>query len=167
MKERKRYQVAVITLSDKASIGDRVDESGPTIVNSLDEKYYEIAETILIPDDKEELVFHLKRLSDERLVDLILTTGGTGFSKRDITPEATLEVMTRNAQGIAEGIRAFSLTKTNRAMLSRGVSVIRNSTLIVNLPGSPKACLECMEYIKDVLPHGIDVLRGDGTECAR
>ena len=112
---------------------------------------------------KRELI----RLSDQRQVNLILTSGGTGFSERDTTPEATMEVMTRNAPGIAEAIRAESMKYTNRAMLSRGVSVLRNRTLIVNLPGSPKAVRESMEIILDSIHHGLGILRGSENECAR
>ena len=104
---------------------------------------------------------------DQRQVDLILTTGGTSFSPRDITPEATLEVMDRNAPGIAEAIRAESMKYTKHAMLSRGMSVIRKKTLIINLPGSPKACLESIEVFKDALPHAINLLRDEVSECAR
>ncbi len=163
--DKRPFQVAVITLSDKGSEGKRIDESGPAIVARLEEPTYEVVETLMIADDKKLLVNNLKRLSDQRQLDLILTTGGTGFSQRDITPEATAEVMTKNAPGIAEAIRAYSMQKTNRAMLSRGMSVIRNSTLIINLPGSPKACVECMDYLMDTLPHGLDILRGQVSEC--
>ena len=110
---------------------------------------------------------HLMSLSDQRQVNLILTTGGTGFSKRDVTPEATMEASTRNAPGIAEAIRAYSMTITPRAMLSREVSVIRNETLIVNLPGSPKAVKECIDFVLPSLKHGIEILTGRVGECAR
>lgn len=106
------------------------------------------------------------RLTDQRQVDLILTTGGTGFSPRDVTPEATLAVATRPVPGIAEAMRSASLTITKRAMLSRAVSVIRGKTLIINLPGSPKACRECMTVFLDTIPHGMDLLRGDAGDCA-
>lgn len=165
--EKRPFQAAVITLSDQGSAGVREDKSGPTLVRRLEEQGYDVVEALLLPDSKNQLVKHLQRLVDQRQVDLILTTGGTGFSNRDITPEATAEVMTKNAPGIAEAIRAYSMKKTNRAMLSRGMSVIRNRTLIVNLPGSPKACVECMECIEEVLPHGLEVLRGETSECAR
>ena len=115
----------------------------------------------------EVLKKHLIRLADSRQVDLIITSGGTGFSLRDQTPEATLAVADRNAPGIAEAIRAQSMTITNRAMLSRGVSVIRGKTLIINLPGSPKAVKESLGFILESLGHGLAVLRGSATECAR
>ena len=120
-----------------------------------------------LPDEGEALKAELIRLSDQVQCDLVLTTGGTGFSRRDVTPEATMAVAERNAPGIAEAIRAYSMTVTKRAMLSRGVSVIRGGTLIINLPGSPKAVRESLEYVLDTLPHGLDILSGRGGECAR
>ena len=124
-------------------------------------------ETLILPDDKEMIVANLKRLSDQRQINLIMTTGGTGFSPRDCTPEATLEVATRNAPGIAEAIRAGSMQITKRAMLSREASVIRNQTLIVNLPGSPKAVKESLDIVLDQLEHGIKILLGRDGECGR
>ena len=140
------YQAAVITLSDKGSQGLRQDESGPVIVKRLKQEGYEVVEAILLPDGREALEQNLRRLVDQRQVDLILTTGGTGFGQRDVTPEATLAVADRQAPGIAEAIRAASMKVTPRAMLSRAVSVIRKKTLIINLPGSPKACQEWMSF---------------------
>ena len=128
---------------------------------------YEVVETLLLPDDAERLKTQLIRLADSRQVDLILTSGGTGFSLRDQTPEATMAVADRNAPGIAEAIRSQSMAVTNRAMLSRGVSVIRKKTLIVNLPGSPKAVRESLGFILDSLDHGLAILRGSASECAR
>lgn len=161
------YQAAVITLSDKGSQGLREDASGTLIAAYLQEYGYEIAEKLLLPDEMEPLKKQLCRLADQRQVDLILTTGGTGFSVRDITPEATRAVATREAPGIAEAMRAASMQITKRAMLSRAVSVIRGRTLIVNLPGSPKACRECMDVFMDTIPHGLDILRGQVHDCAR
>ena len=165
--EDRPFQAAVITLSDKGARGERKDESGPAAVQLLQEAGYQVAETLLIADEPEVLKKHLIRLADSRQVDLIITSGGTGFSLRDQTPEATLAVADRNAPGIAEAIRAQSMTITNRAMLSRGVSVIRGKTLIVNLPGSPKAVRESLGFILESLGHGLAVLRGSATECAR
>ena len=165
--EDRPFQAAVITLSDKGARGERKDESGPAAVQLLQEAGYQVAETLLIADEPEVLKKHLIRLSDSRQVDLIITSGGTGFSLRDQTPEATLAVADRNAPGIAEAIRAQSMTITNRAMLSRGVSVIRGKTLIINLPGSPKAVKESLGFILESLGHGLAVLRGSATECAR
>ena len=133
----------------------------------LREAGYEVVETLLLPDEPAKLKTQLIRLADGRQVDLILTSGGTGFSLRDQTPEATLAVADRNAPGIAEAIRAKSLAVTDRAMLSRGVSVIRKKTLIVNLPGSPKAVRESLGFILGSLDHGLAILRGSASECAR
>lgn len=159
------YTAAVITLSDKGSRGEREDKSGPAIVERLKAQGYQVVETLILPDTQPLIEKELKRLADQRQVQLILTTGGTGFSMRDCTPEATLAVATRNAPGIAEAIRAESLKITKRAMLSREASVIRNQTLIINLPGSPKAVRECMDVFMDQLDHGIGILTGREREC--
>lgn len=161
------FTAAVITLSDKGSRGERIDESGPAAAGLLADAGYRLVESILIPDEPEELKKHLIRLSDSRQVSLILTLGGTGFSPRDTTPEATMAVAQRNAPGIAEAIRSLSMQVTRRAMFSRGVSVIRGKTLIVNLPGSPKAVRESIGFIIEELPHGLGILRGSASECAR
>lgn len=161
------FLAAVITLSDKGFKGEREDTSGPAIVNLLKEKGYDVIEQILLPDGVELLKQELIRLADQRQVDLIITTGGTGFSPRDLTPEATLSVMDRNAPGIAEAIRMESAKYTKHAMLSRGVSVIRKKTLIINLPGSTKACLESMDVFIEALPHAIRLMRGSSRDCAR
>ena len=160
------WRAAVITLSDKGAAGEREDKSGPAIVNRLRENGYEILETILLSDDRASLENELTRLCDQRQPDLILTTGGTGFSPRDITPEATLAVAERRAPGIAEAIRAASMHITPRAMLSRGVSVIRGKTLIINLPGSPKACMESMDVFLEVVPHAFELIRSETADCA-
>ncbi|MDY2964748.1 MAG: molybdopterin-binding protein [Megasphaera massiliensis] len=165
--EKRPYQAAVITLSDKGSQELRQDESGPVIVKRLEQEGYDVVETILLPDGRDELEQHLRRLADQRQVDLILTTGGTGFGQRDVTPEATIAVADRQVPGIAEAIRAASMKVTQRAMLSRAVSVIRKKTLIINLPGSPKACQECMDVFLETIPHGLDLLRGGVSDCAR
>lgn len=160
------YRAGIVTLSDKGAAGEREDVSGRVIREILEREGYEIVSCRLLPDEKEELRQELIRLSDEAGCDLVLTTGGTGFSPRDITPEVTLAVADRNAPGIAEAIRAYSMTLTKRAMLSRAASVIRGKTLIINLPGSPKAVRESLEYILDSLPHGLEILSGRGGECA-
>ena len=162
-----RDTAAVVTLSDKGFRGEREDTSGPLAARLLEEAGYRVVEQVLLPDEQERLETELKRLADGRQVSLILTTGGTGFSERDRTPEATLAVATRNAPGIAEAIRSYSLSITGRAMLGRGASVIRNRTLIVNLPGSQKAVQESLDYILPHLRHGIEILRGDAGECGR
>ena len=167
IKEERPFTAAVITLSDKGARGERVDESGPAAAQMLQDAGYEILETLLLPDEPELLKTELIRLADEVQADLVVTSGGTGFSLRDQTPEATLAVADRNAPGIAEYIRMRSMQLTNRAMLSRGASVIRKGTLIVNLPGSPKAVRESLEFILDSLDHGLKILRGSASECAR
>lgn len=160
------FQAAVITLSDKGARGEREDKSGPAVARRLTAEGYEVVETLLLADEDEPLRRALIRLCDQRRLDLILTTGGTGFSPRDITPEATIAVAQRSAPGIAEAIRAASLAITPRAMLSRGVSVIRGKTLIINLPGSPKGCMESMDAFLDFIPHGIKLLRGEVSDCS-
>lgn len=159
------YRVGIITASDKGAAGTRVDESGP-LIRTLLPQGYEAVSLRVLPDDRTALADELRRLCDEVGCDLVLTTGGTGFSPRDVTPEATRDVADRDAPGIAEAIRAASLAITPRAMLSRGVSVLRGHTLIVNLPGSPKAVRESMAVFMDVIGHGLDVLRGDAGDCA-
>ena len=161
------FTAAVITLSDKGYRGEREDKSGPACVRILEENGYEVVETIILPDGEEPLKSQLIRLCDQRQVNLILTTGGTGFSERDVTPEATMAVATRNAPGIAEAIRAGSMQITRRAMLSREVSVIRNKTLIVNLPGSVKAVTESLGFVIDQFDHGLKILTGRDGECGR
>ncbi len=163
----RKLTAAVITLSDKGYRGEREDKSGPAIVDMLSGSGYEIVETLLLPDRQAMIEKELIRLSDKRQINLIVTTGGTGFAETDCTPEATLNVATRNAPGIAEAIRAGSMQITRRAMLSREVSVIRNKTLIVNLPGSPKAVKESLGFVIDQLDHGIRILLGEAGECAR
>jgi molybdopterin adenylyltransferase len=156
--------VAVLTLSDKGSKGEREDASGPMIremLKSIDAevKYYDI-----LPDEKE--LIKGKLIEYCKLVDLILTTGGTGLSPRDVTPEATIEVIERQIPGIAEAMRIEGLKKTRRAMLSRAVAGVRGKTLIINLPGSPKAVKETLEIILGVLPHAVEKIKGDTSECA-
>lgn len=161
------YRVAVITLSDTASRGERIDESGKVIAEIAQKNGFEVVFTKILPDEGDMLSQLLCELCDEDRADLILTTGGTGFSKRDHTPEATLEVIERNANGISEAMRYHSLQITPRGMLSRGVSGIRKDALIVNMPGSPKAVRECLEYIIGPLKHGLDILKGTAGNCAR
>ena len=159
------YRACVITLSDKGFAGQREDRSGPAIAERLTAAGYELVETLLLSDDQAGLERELRRLCDTVRPDLILTTGGTGLSPRDNAPEATLAVADRLVPGIAEAIRAYSLRITPRAMLSRGTSVLRGRTLIVNLPGSVKAVTESLDCFLDVLPHGLDVLRGTSGDC--
>lgn len=166
-RDEKPFTAAVITLSDKGFKGEREDVSGPTIINKLKDEGYEVVEYILIPDDKKMLQQSLKRLADQRDVNLIITTGGTGCAPRDITPEATKEVLDKEVPGISEAIRLESLKITPHVMLSRGVSGIRNKSLIINLPGSPKACVESMEVFIKPIRHAIKLIQGEEKECAR
>lgn len=161
------FSVFVITISDKGYSKERIDTSGEVILEILKEKGYNILDKIIIPDEQEIIEEKLKYASDVLNANLILTTGGTGFSKRDVTPEATLNVATKNAFGISDAIRQYSLSITKRAMLSRAVSVIRNDSLIINLPGSPKAVSESLLYIIDSVEHGLEILLGKSFECAR
>ena len=161
------FTAAWITLSDKGAAGEREDKSGPLIGEMLSEAGYDVVEGILIPDGIEELSKQLIRLADQRQVNVIFTTGGTGFSERDMTPEATEAVCDRMTPGIAEAIRAYSMTKTPTAMLSRAAAGMRKKTLIINLPGSPKAVRECLEFLMHPLEHGLEIMLGRTGECAR
>ena len=161
------FTAAVITLSDKGAAGQREDQSGPKIVQMLEAAGYDVKETLLLADDRASLERQLIRLADQRQLNVIFTTGGTGFSLRDVTPEATIAVCDRMANGIAEAIRNYSMSITPRAMFSRAVSGIRKHTLIINLPGSPKAVQEALEFLLPHLGHGLSILRGSEAECAR
>ena len=161
------FTAAWITLSDKGAAGEREDKSGPLIGEMLTEAGYIVVEGLLIPDEPEMLKRQLIRLADQRQVNVIFTTGGTGFSLRDRTPEATIEVCDRMTPGIAEAVRAYSMTKTPTAMLSRAAAGMRNRTLIINLPGSPKAVRECLEFLLHPLEHGIEIMLGRTGDCAR
>lgn len=161
------FTAAWITLSDKGAAGEREDKSGPLIGEMLGEAGYNVVEGLLIPDEPEMLKQQLIRLSDQRQVNVIFTTGGTGFSQRDRTPEATIKVCDRMTPGIAEAIRAYSMTKTPKAMLSRAAAGMRKQTLIINLPGSPKAVRECLEFLMGPLEHGLEIMLGRDGECAR
>lgn len=157
--------VAVLTLSDKGSKGEREDSSGLLIQDMLKAINAEVKFYDILPDERELIKKKLIKYSKE--VDLILTTGGTGLSPRDVTPEATLDVIDKQVPGIAEAMRSEGLRKTNRAMLSRAVAGVKGSALIINLPGSPKAVKENLSVILDVIPHAIEKLKGDPSECAR
>lgn len=161
------FKVGIITSSDKGSTGEREDLSGPVIAGLVSSKGYEVISQVIVPDEKEELISAMINMADELKVDLILTTGGTGFSKRDVTPEATKSICERDANGIAEAIRYYSLSITPRAMLSRAVSGIRGDTLIINLPGSPKAVKEALDYALDSIHHGLEILTNKTSDCAR
>ena len=158
---KRLFRAAVIVSSDRASSGEREDKSGPLIGEILDASGYIVSESVLIPDDEDRAYNEMVRIADSGSADVIFTTGGTGFSLRDRMPEATLRAADRNAPGIAEAIRAYSMTITPRAMFSRAASVIRGRTLIINLPGSPKAVRECLDHILPQLEHGILILTGE------
>lgn len=160
-------RVAVITSSDSGYRGEREDLSGPCVQEIVQSFAAEVVYTNLLPDTQEILEKELIKICDQNLADLILTTGGTGFSPRDVMPEATIAVSERMVPGIPEAMRAYSMQFTKRAMLSRAAAGIRKQTLIINLPGSPKAVRECLEYIFPELQHGVDILTGTATNCAR
>ena len=162
-----KYTVGVITISDKGAAGERVDLSGPKIVSIIEETgLFDVKERIIISDDRDGIEATLKRMADEEGYNLILTTGGTGFAPRDNAPEATKAVMTKDCPGISEYIRMKSCEITPKGMLSRGASVIRNSTLVVNLPVSPKAVREILGLIIPALTHGLDMVLQRYGECA-
>lgn len=161
------FKVAIVCMSDKGSKGEREDISTQVIERIMIENGYEVSEKILIPDKFQLIKDTLINLCDNNLVDLILTTGGTGFSKRDVTPEATEEVIEKRVPGIPEAMRAYSLTITKRAMLSRATAGIRKNTLIINMPGSPKAVEESLNYIVSELKHGLEIMVGSASDCAR
>jgi molybdopterin adenylyltransferase len=158
------YRIGIITVSDKGAQGQRVDESGPSI-REMVKTLGEVTSYQVVPDDLDILKEAMINMSDKEKVNLILTTGGTGLSPRDNTPEATLAVIQKEVPGLAEAMRSESMKKTNRAMLSRAVAGTRNSTLIINLPGSVKAVRECLAVILPALPHGLEILSGKGGEC--
>ncbi len=160
-----KFTAAVITVSDKGAQGQRVDTSGPALVEMLEQDGYEVVYTTIIPDDFTEITQTLKHVSDELGVCLALTTGGTGFSPRDITPEATLSVVERVAPGIPEAMRAYSMTITPKGCLSREAAGIRGKTLIINLPGSKKASTENLSAVLSPVKHGIEILRGESHNC--
>lgn len=162
-----KKKVAVITVSDKGYRGEREDRSGKYIVDYFKQEGWEIAEYAVLPDEMDLLVEKFKDICDSEKACLILTTGGTGFSIRDITPEATKAVLEKEAPGFSELIRIEGQKKTPRAILSRGVSGIRNNTLIINLPGSIKGVKDSLDLIYRPLPHGIDILAGIDSECGR
>jgi molybdenum cofactor synthesis domain-containing protein len=162
----KRYTAFILTASDKGSTGEREDKSGPLLAQILKEAGYQILGLKIIADDQELISSNLIEIADVLKANLILTTGGTGFSPRDITPEATMAISERVVPGISEAMRAESLKKTQNAILSRGVSVLRGTSLIINLPGSPKGAKENLEAVLPALAHGLEVLCGTAHDCA-
>jgi len=158
---------AILTISDKGSRNERKDVTGPSIKDCLDSTKFSVDYYKIIPDEIDTIEKELIYLCDELKINLILTNGGTGFSQRDVTPEATLSVIEKQVPGIPEAMRAYSLKITPKAMLSRAVSGIRKNTLIINLPGSPKGAIENLEVVLPALPHGLEILSGEASECAR
>ena len=164
---RKMKRVAIITSSDMGFQGKREDLSGPAIKEIAEREGYQVVSMDILPDDRAMLSRRMAEIADENQAELILTTGGTGFSPRDVMPEATEDITERKVPGIPEAIRAYSMTITKRAMLSRATAGIRKKTLIINLPGSPKAVKESLEYIIGALGHGIEIMTGEAGNCAR
>jgi len=160
------FTFGIITVSDKGSRGERKDESGPTAEELLKPMGGIMKKYMMVPDEREDIKKAIKEMADSLNIDMILTSGGTGFSPRDVTPEATLEMIERIVPGIPEAMRAESLKATPKAMLSRAVAGIRGRSLIINLPGSPKGVRECLNVVIPVLRHGIETLRGETSECA-
>jgi molybdenum cofactor synthesis domain-containing protein len=160
------FTIGVLTISDKGSQGKREDKSGETIKEIFSRMDSRVVEYAIVPDEKDLIKKKLVDWADSGKVDLIVTTGGTGLAPRDVTPEATLDIIDKIVPGFAEVMRAESLKKTPNAMLSRAVAGTRKRTLIINLPGSPKAVRECLEAIMPALPHAVETLRGEASECA-
>ncbi|MDR1394765.1 MAG: MogA/MoaB family molybdenum cofactor biosynthesis protein [Deltaproteobacteria bacterium] len=161
------WRVLIITVSDKGSRGERADTSGPLAEEIMIRAGYESAGLEILPDEKELLKDRLRAVCDQNLADLILTSGGTGLSQRDVTPEATIEVSEKLVPGLPEAMRAASLKITSRAMLSRAAAGVRGRTLIINLPGSPKGVRENLEVILPALDHGLGILTGQESDCAQ
>lgn len=162
------YTAAVITVSDKGYRGERADTSGPNLVEILKEKGFQVTYTTIVPDETEAIKEALIKCSDQLKIALVLTTGGTGFSPRDITPEATLEVVERLTPGIPEAMRAESMRITPKGCLSRSAAGIRGRSLIINLPGSKKASQENILAVVDPVKHGLDMLYSEGSaDCAK
>ena len=161
-----RYKAAIITISDKGSCGERVDTSGPALRDMLKGEF-DVGQIVIIPDEVAIIASTIREQVDDMGTDLIITNGGTGLSKRDVTPEATRMVIEKDLPGFAEVMRAESYKITPAAVISRAVCGIRKESIIINLPGSPKAATECLGFIKDALPHALEKLKGSTADCAR
>jgi len=160
------YTSAVITVSDKCFEGERNDLAGPAVCELLESAGYSVEYVSTVPDEQDIIENELIKCADEFDIALIITTGGTGFSQKDVTPEATISVCTKMTPGIPEVMRAESFKLTNRAILARQQAGIRGESLIINLPGSPKAATENLEAVLPALEHGLDILRGESGECS-
>ena len=161
------YHAAVLTVSDRSFRGERPDAGGPLVAEMLKNAGYEVVTTAIVPDEQAQIEEKLCQIADSGEVQLLVTTGGTGFAPRDVTPEATLSVCDRLTPGIPEAMRYASMQVTNRAMLSRAQAGIRKGTLIINLPGSPKAAKENLEAVLPALSHGLEMLSGRPADCAK
>ena len=161
------YKAAVLTISDRSFRGERPDEGGPLVAGMLKEMGFQVVYTTIVPDAQPEIEIAMCEIADHRIADLLVTTGGTGFAPRDVTPEATIAVCDKMTPGISEAMRYASMQVTNRAMLSRAQAGIRKGTLIINLPGSPKAARENLSAVLPALEHGLIMLQGEPSDCAK
>ena len=161
------YRAAVLTVSDRSFRGERPDAGGPLVVEMLEKAGDQVVQTAIVPDEQAQIEAALCQVADAHIAELLVTTGGTGFAPRDVTPEATLAVCDRLTPGIPEAMRYASMQVTNRAMLSRAQAGIRKGTLIINLPGSPKAAKENLEAVLPAVSHGLEMLAGKPADCAK
>jgi molybdopterin adenylyltransferase len=159
-----KHSVTIITCSDKGSIGERIDKSGPAIAEMLKDSF-NVIDIIVVPDETDIIADTIKKLIDVQKIDLVVTTGGTGLSNRDVTPEATRMVIEKDLPGFAEIMRIESYKITPHGIISRGICGIRGESIIINLPGSPKAAKECLSFVSAALPHALNKLKGDTADC--
>ena len=161
-----KYRAVVITVSDKGSKGERVDTSGPGLAEMI-KRSYEVSGVVIVPDEEDLIADTIKSQIDEKGVDLVVTTGGTGVGPRDVTPEATRAVIDKELPGFSEVMRMESFRITPHSLISRAVCGTRGTSIIVNLPGSPRAAAECLSFIEGALPHALEKVKGDPGDCAR
>jgi molybdopterin adenylyltransferase len=159
-----KFRATIITVSDKGSMGQRVDKSGPALEEIL-KKTFKVTGIVIVPDEAQVISLAITDLIDSRNIDLVVTTGGTGVSERDVTPEATMSVIDRQLPGFAEVMRMESYKITPHSIISRAVCGIRRKSIVINLPGSPKAAAECLGFVLDALPHALSKLKGDLSDC--